>query len=145
MKKLLYAVALCSSVSMYAKVNEAYEPQVILQELVEAQQTLLENQMRLALLEIVNAACIINGPTFEQIKEQLPSIVEQFTNIPDDESQESMMLEAQAQAFFREFVEIATVIRKNELPAIDNKMLKKGTDVQATRLKVVECIESLLK
>lgn len=144
-KQLLIIAALCSSFGAYAKINEQYEEENIIKRLVAASQAVAECQLRIQLLNIVNALCVKNGPNFDELKEQLSQGIGQLKNIPDEETEENMMLKAQAGMFIAEFKKIAEVIRRNELPAINGEELKKGIDVQASRLKVVELLESLLK
>jgi hypothetical protein len=144
-KQFLSLVAVCSVFALSAKVNEAYIAEAVFKQMIEANQKAMICQTRLSWLNIVNAPCIVNGATLEEVEKELTAIVEQIKNIPDDETQETMMLKAQAALFLSEFEKIAEVIRKNELPAIDAQSLKKGVDVQATRLKIVAYFESLLK
>lgn len=144
-KQLLSIAAACSVFALSAKVNEAYNAEMVFKQMIEANQKAMICQIRLTWLDLVNAACMINGATLEDVEKQLAIIAEQIKNIPDDETQETMMLKAQAAMFLSEFERIAEVIRKNELPAIDAQALKKGVDVQATRLKVISYFESLLK
>jgi hypothetical protein len=144
-KQFLSLAAVCSVFALSAKVNEAYIAEAVFKQMIEANQKAMICQTRLSWLNIVNAPCIVNGATLEEVEKELTAIVEQIKNIPDDETQETMMLKAQAALFLSEFEKIAEVIRKNELPAIDAQSLKKGVDVQATRLKIVAYFESLLK
>ncbi len=158
MKKLLYIAATCSSFQVFAVVNEQFSLttlrtnfqqsqeafQKLQTELAKIQVKLMYDQFALLIREIQDATCS-NQLTLEQAKEVLKEQLTPLVNIPNDNSEEAYMLRETLTLVKKALATVAQVTRKNELPAVDSAALKKGVDAQATRLKVVEYIESLLK
>lgn len=144
-KQLLYVAALCASFSMHAAVVEKYDMQNLMQEFMNAQIQFITKQFEVHVVFLLNAPSMIHGATIEQVEQTIHENFDPLKNIPQEESEEAMIKTMHADILKHVVSEIATVVRKNQMPAIDTKELKRGVDVQANRLKVLELIEASLR
>jgi hypothetical protein len=137
---ILSIAALCAFASASAVIEEAFLPENLMQCIVQGE--ICKNI--LGLTQILDSYAA-GDLTEDQLKQEITQIVGMFKNIPNDNSQRSMMLMAEAELFQQAFAAVADVARKNQLPALDAKRVRKGVDVQAARLKVIGMIEAALK
>jgi hypothetical protein len=149
-KQLLYIAALCSSFSFCAAAEEQkISPEMFsLENLAasfeQAQMQAMFSQFIFMIRQMQDAACSTQT-TLEQVKEAIKQQLEPLNNIPNENTQEAYM-QRQMLGLFKEALKVvADVTRKNKLPAVNPEIFRKGVDAQATRLKVIEYIESLLK
>jgi hypothetical protein len=148
-KQLLYVAALCSSFSFYAAEEQKISPEMFsLENLAaafeQAQMQAMFSQFIFMIRQMQDAACSTQT-TLEQVKEAIKKELEPLNTIPNENTQEAYMLR-QTLGIFKEALKVvADVTRKNKLPAVNTEIFRKGVDAQATRLKVIEYIESLLK
>jgi nitrogen fixation/metabolism regulation signal transduction histidine kinase len=148
-KQLLYAVVLCSSFSFYAATEEKISPEMfslgnLAAAAEQAQMQAMFSQFIYMIRQLQDAACSMQT-TLEQVKEAIKEQVTAFNKIPNDNTPEAYMMR-QAFALYKEALKvIADATRNKGLPAVEAETLRKGVDTEATRLKVIEYIESLLK
>jgi hypothetical protein len=155
MKHLFYAAALCSSLSCIGAANMEFslatlesELQKLYADLQQKQQAMGEVEVQLVykqFVQLFRKAQDVACNNFEEAKKAVAEQLEPFSNIPHDNSQEAYALREALTLIKKALAAVADVTRKNQLPAVDAQMLKKGVDAQATRLKMIEYIESLLK
>jgi hypothetical protein len=147
-KQLLYAVALCSSFSFYAAEEKVSPEMFSLENLAaafeQAQVQAMFSQFIFMIRQMQDMACSTQT-TLEQVKDALKEQLEPLNNIPNENTQEAYMLRQTLNIFKEALKVVADVTRKNKLPAVNAEIFRKGVDAQATRLKVIEYIESLLK
>lgn len=144
MKKLLYIAAACSSLSLFSAVDENLSLENLAQVVGQSQMQAMFDNFVFMIRQMQDLACS-NQATLEQIKEELSKQLAPLKNIPNDNSEEAYMLRSTLSIFKEALKVVAEATRGNRLPAVNEKIFKKGVDAQATRLKVVECIESFLK
>lgn len=145
MKKVfLYATALCAFSSAHAVVNEQLSLENLMQRCLQMEVELSFSQILLTVRGLQDQACS-GTVSLEQIKKAVEEQFGALKNIPNDDSEQSQILQRTLEIIKQAVAMVAEATRKNELPAVDARIFKKGIDAQATRLKVIEIIEEFFK
>lgn len=144
MRHLFYATALCSTLGLCAAADNNFALETLGNTLAQSQSKAMYDQFVFMIRQLQDMACSTQA-NLDQVKEILTQQLEQFKNIPNDNSEEAYMMRHALGIFKKALAAVAEVTRKNALPAVDSEIFKKGVDAQVTRLKVIEYIESMLK
>lgn len=137
---ILSIAALCAFASASAVIEEAFLPENLMQCIVQGKMA----EHAYGLIQLLDGYAA-GDLAEDQLKQMITQMASVFKNIPNDNSERSMMLMSEAEFFKQAFAAVAETARKNQLPALDAKRVRKGVDVQAARLKVIGMIEAALK
>jgi hypothetical protein len=135
-KQILSLVAFCAFISVYAKVDERFYPENMGNQIINGKfwsYAFMFTQWQ--------DAYATRKLTLDKLQEIIETEFDVFKNISQYNAMQASMLQQELELLKYAVVEVAKATRSNTLPALDEKLVQKGVDVQAARLKAIELIE----
>ena len=144
MKKFLLCAAALCAFSVFAAVNEQLDLEKLKQQYQALHMNLMITEAVLTIRHFQDSACT-GKMSLEQIKEVVETMWSSLKNIPADDSEQARMSRYLLEILKDAITIVSDATYKNELPAVDPQTFKKGTDAQATRIKVISIIKECIQ